>query len=664
VSAVEQRARTVAMVGNPNVGKSTLFNALSGSEQRIANYPGVTVDPHMVEITDGDVPLTLIDLPGTYGLRPSALDDAVVANVLRERTPDVVLVVLDASNLRRNLYLLSEVMDLERPVVVALNMVDEARRGGCEVPTDAIRKATGLQVVETVGTTGQGVDALRKALEQASAPSARVWAFADAAQEQRLAEAAGDQAWDRLQTLLKEESNLRTGEVAGRYAWVNEVLVGYDAAAARARSERLDRVFLHKAFGPLIFLSIMATIFQAIFTWAGPLMDGIDWLFGQLGEWAAATLPGVFGELLTSLAVDGIIAGVGSVVIFLPQIVILFLVLGLLEDSGYMARAAFLVDRPLRLVGLSGRSFIPMLSSFACAVPGVMATRTIPGRAERLLAVFLAPLMTCSARLPVYTLLIAAFVPAVSVAGPIGLQGLVLFGLYLGGMLSAAVLGLVVTRLQRGRRRGRELPMVVELPPYRWPTAWGVLLKLKVRVGDFLKRAGTVIFAVSVVLWVLMTFPRVEQTPGMSDAEHAAVSLDQSVAGRFGHLIEPAIEPLGYDWKIGVGLFASFAAREVFVGTMGIIYSVGEDADEESEDLRAQLVAARRPDGSKVFSLATVFSLLVFYIFALQCGATVAVVKRESGTWGFAIGQLVAFLALAWLGAFVTYRVMAALGYA
>ena len=651
------------MVGNPNVGKSTLFNGLSGSLQRIANFPGVTVDAHMVDVEGKSGPLRLIDLPGTYGMRPAALDDAVVTRILREQTPDLVLVVLDAANLRRNLYLLSEVLDLGLPVVVALNMVDEARRAGMIVPTEQIREATGCVVVETVGTTGQGLDELREALEQEHAPTNRVWAFAGETEAQ-LQGATGETAWAKLEALLAGDPELRTSEIAARYAWVTGVLAGYDAAQARARSERIDRVLLHKALGPLIFLLIMGTMFQAIFTWAGPLMDLIDGAFGWLGEQAAAGLPGVVGELGTSLVVDGVIAGVGSVVIFLPQILILFLVLGLLEDSGYMARAAFLVDRPLRLVGLSGRSFIPMLSSFACAIPGVMATRTIPNRFERLLAVFLAPLMTCSARLPVYTLLIAAFVPATTLLGPIGLQGAVMFGLYCSGLFAASLIGLIVTRLQRGKARGRQLPMVVELPPYRWPTLWGILLKLKVRGGDFLKRAGTVIFTVSVVLWVLMNFPRVEQTPGMTDDEHAAVSLDQSVAGRFGHAIEPVIAPLGYDWKIGVGLFASFAAREVFVGTMGVIYSVGEDADEESEDLRAKLAAAERPDGSKVFSLATVFSLLVFYVFALQCGATVAVVKREAGSWRFAGGQLLAFLALAYGGALITYQTLAAMGYA
>jgi ferrous iron transport protein B len=328
-----------------------------------------------------------------------------------------------------------------------------------------------------------------------------------------------------------------------------------------------------------------------------------------------------------------------------------------------MARAAFIVDRPLRAVGLSGRSFIPLLSGFACAIPGVMATRTIPNRFERMLAMFITPLMTCSARLPVYVLLIAAFVPNTPVLGPLRLQGLVLLALYLAGLGAGLTIAFLASR---GRRaRGRLLPLVVELPPYRRPTGTAVWLKLKVRAGDFLKRAGTVIFAVTVALWCLSTFPRAERKPEMTDKQFAAAQIQQSVAGRFGHAIEPVIRPLGYDWKIGVGLIGSFAAREVFVGTMGVVYSVGGDVDEDSQDLRTALHADRDPrTGKQVFSLATVFSLMAFFVFALQCGSTVAVVLREAGSWRFALGQMVGLGALAYLAAFATYRIFSALGYA
>lgn len=667
-TAEATRTRRVAMVGNPNVGKSTLFNQLTGLRQKVANYPGVTVDVRVGARATSDGELQLLDLPGTYSLHPRAADEAIVLRALRgdeelER-PDVVVAVLDATNLRRNLYLLSEVCDLGLPVVVALNMVDEARRGGLEVPTAALREATGLEVVETVASRGEGIGALAAALDHAAEPAPRRWKFDDAALEERLAAAPGETTWARLQALEADDPTARERAIGARYAWIAAALHGQDEGARlRGSSDRLDRVLLHPVLGPLVFLTVMTLLFQSIFAWAEPAMQWIEaWVTYFQG--AAA---GMFseGHLLGSLLSDGAIAGVGAVVVFLPQIVILFLLLGILEDSGYMARAAFLVDRPLRTVGLSGRSFIPLLSSFACAVPGVMATRTIPSRFERTLAILAAPLMTCSARLPVYTLLIGAFVPATTVAGVLNLQGLVMLALYLSGLAAGLLVALAVTLARRrGRRRGRELPMVVELPPYRRPSPRDVLLKLKLRVGDFLKRAGTVIFAVSVVLWVLMSFPRVGSTPPSTPAEKAA-QLEQSYAGRMGHAIEPVIRPLGYDWKMGVGLIASFAAREVFVSTMGVVYSVGDEADENSEGLRQALREERDPiTGRKTFTLATVFSLLAFYVIALQCGATVAVIKRETASWKFAAAQVVGYLALAWVAAFVTYRVMAAFGYA
>ncbi|MCA8922248.1 MAG: ferrous iron transport protein B [Planctomycetes bacterium] len=660
------RERQVALVGNPNVGKSTLFNALTGLRQRVANFPGVTVDVREGSSARPDGLLRVFDLPGTYSLRPNAADEAIVAKVLlgpAGDSLDVLVVVLDATNLRRNLYLLSEVVDLGRPFVVALNMADEARRAGVSVPRQRLQDALGVPVVETVASTGEGVEALRAALDGAR-PATRVWRFADEALELQLSGCAAANPWESLRALDGHEG-LREQEVAGRYAWINEVLLGADPealAALRSRSERVDRYLLHPLLGPLTFLLIMGGLFQAIFSGAGPLMDGIEAGFGWLGAAFEANLGEAFGPLATSLVVDGVIGGVGSVIVFLPQILILFFFIGLLEDTGYMSRAAFLVDRPLRAVGLSGRSFIPLLSSFACAIPGVMATRTISNRFERWLAILVAPLMTCSARLPVYTLLIAAFVPDRSLLPGVGLQGVVMLGLYLSGIASAVFVAFVMSRSRK--QRGRLLPLVVELPPYRRPSLLATLLKLRVRGGDFLKRAGTVIFVVSVVLWVLMTFPRQAKPAGMSDAEHQALSLRESYAGRLGHTIEPVVRPLGYDWKIGVGVIASFAAREVFVGTMGVIYSVGDDADEESMDLRQAMQNERDPEtGRKVFSLATVFSLLAFYVFALQCGATVAVVKREAKSWAFAIGQLLAFLALAYCAAFVVYQSMCALGF-
>ena len=657
--------RTVALVGNPNVGKSTLFNALTGLSQRVANYPGVTVDAGEGLASTPSGPVRLVDLPGTYSLCPSAADEAIVERVLAGRSapqPHLVLVVLDATNLRRNLFLLTEVVDLGLPTVVALNMSDEARRAGIAVPTERLTELLGVPVVETVATSGEGLDRLRVAMSADAPRPARVWRFAEAELEQRM-EGPGA-AWERVRALREADPTLREREVAGRYAWITEALTGTheDLRALRARSERIDRVMLHPVAGPLCFLLLMALVFQSIFTGAEPLMGLIEKLFGWLGEGAAALFPeSLVGDLLK----DGVVAGVGAVVVFLPQILILFLFIGLLEDTGYMARAAFLVDRPLRALGLSGRSFIPLLSSFACAIPGVMATRTIPSKAERLAAILVAPLMTCSARLPVYTILIYTFVPG----DPVWLRGAVMFGLYAAALVAGGLVALVVSRFRK--RRGRELPLVVELPPYRRPSIRSVLMKLKVRGGDFLKRAGTVIFAVTVLLWVLMTFPRVTPPEGLDDAQAAAYRIEQSWGGQLGHAVEPAIRPLGYDWKIGVGLIASFAAREAFVSAMGVIYAVGEgegegEAAEEDKDqkLRAALQAAKDPvTGQPVYTLATVASLLAFYVFALMCGSTVAVVRRETASWGFALGQLLLFAALAWAAAFVVYRVGLALGW-
>lgn len=667
-------AKLVALVGNPNVGKSSLFNALTGLRQRVANYAGVTVDALEGPLTLGGKTARLLDLPGTYGLVPSAADEAVVERVLRdaEAPPDVILVVLEAAQLRRGLALVSEVMDLGRPMVVALNMVDEARRAGLTVPTAKLAERLGCPVIETVATTGEGIPKLLAALEAPATP-VRGWKFADAALEARLdnarpspspGETLKDTPWERLRTLREADPALRPAEVAARFGWVADVLgAAPSASTVRARTDAIDRWLLHPAGGPVFFLVVMGLVFQSVFAWAEPLMKLIEEGVGLVKGWAEAGL--VAHPLLSSLVTSGVIDGVGAVVVFLPQILILFFFLSLLEDTGYMARAAFLVDRPLKALGLSGRSFIPLMSSFACAIPGVLATRTIPSRRERLLAMFLAPLMTCSARLPVYTLLIAAFIPETPLVGPIGLQGLVLFALYLSGMAAAAGLAFVVSRSKR--TRGKELPLVVELPPYRRPGVRSVLLKLKLRGGDFLKRAGTTIFVVSVVLWALSTFPRVEPPAGLTPEEGQAYAREQSLAGRMGKTIEPVIAPLGYDWKLGVGIIASFAAREVLVGTMGVVYSVGEGADEENETLRDRIKAETFPPGhpsagQKVYTLPTVLSLLVFYVFALQCGATVAVVKRESASWGFALGQLALFGALAWVGAFVVRHAALALG--
>ncbi len=668
---------TLVFVGNPNVGKSTLFNGLTGLRQKVANYAGVTVDAREGQVSLGEgEPWRGLDLPGTYSLIPRSYDEEIVEQALRGTleglpAPDRILVVVDAGNLRRNLFLLSEVLDLGRPVVVALNMVDEARRGGVTVPTEDLRKQLGVPVIETVATSGEGLEELRAALSGPAvhAKDDGLWSFADKDVQARFEAAPGDSRWERAAALRVEDEALKGQEAQARYAWITTLLQGQDTAVDRERDQKIDRVLLHPVAGPLIFLVVMALVFQLIFTGAAPLMDLVESVFGDISGWLKAVLPGVIGAGASSLVTDGVIGGVGAVVVFLPQILILFFAIGFLEDSGYMARAAFLVDRPLRAAGLSGRSFIPLLSGFACAIPGILATRTIPNRFERLLAVAILPLMTCSARLPVYALLIAAFIPTTYVLGVFSLQALVLFGLYLVGLGAGLVFTFVVERSQRKKQRGRALPLVVELPPYRRPALSGLLLKLRLRGGDFLRRAGTVVFVVSIVLWFLLNFPAVQAPADVVAKGPGAVksyAISNSYGGRLGHAIEPVIKPLGYDWKIGIGIIASFAAREVFVGTMGVVYSLEEEEadglDDDSKPLQAALMREKTSRGTPVFSLATVCSLLIFYAFALQCGATVAVVKRET-SWKFALGQLLMLLVLAYVGAFLTYQGMSALGF-
>ena len=655
----------VALVGNRNVGKTTLFNALTGLHQRVGNYPGVTVE--RLEGTYGGADgrrVRVLDLPGTPSLVPRARDEEIASAVLTGEAagierPDLAVVVVDATQVRRGLFLLSQVLETGIPVVVCLNMVDEARAEGLPIDAETLMRALdGLPVVETVGTTGAGLDRLKELIAGGGGRS----------DPEKLPAVPGVHGLpapgrDRWRTLREVVTAGDLGEVeaGARWGWVQRVVESLHAGllqARRERSDRLDRIFLHPVGGPLIFVLVMGVLFQAVFNLATAPADLIDTGIGELaGAVKGALGPGLLADFLG----DGVLAGVGAVLVFLPQILILFLFIGLLEDTGYMTRAAVIVDRPLRLVGLSGHSFIPLLSSFACAVPGVMATRTIEDRRERLLTIMVAPLMTCSARLPVYTLLISAFVPDRRVLGFIGLQGLLLLGLYLGGMLLAALASMVLNRVlaRRGARAG-----VLELPPFRRPLLRSVILRLRHRAGAFLRRAGTVILGMSILIWALLSFPRVEPPAGVTGAEADAYVVAHSAAGRLGHIIEPVIRPLGYDWRIGIGLIGSFAAREVFVSTMGVVYAVEARGDELDLPLADAMRRARR-DGTKepVYSLATVCSLLVFYMIALQCVSTLAVVRRETGSLGWTLFQLAWMTGLAWVLAAITYQTLAALGH-
>ena len=693
----------VAIIGNPNTGKTTLFNALTGLRQRVGNFAGVTVE--RVEggfKGPGGRRITVLDLPGSYSLSAGSPDEQVALEVLLSRDadqwqPDVVLVVVDAVHLERNLFLASQIIELGVPVVIALNQFDVAQDEGITIDIPELIHALGVPIVPTVATRGEGLDPLKKALITATTlpvPARRFTmppAVADALASLTacltsagLTDSAAGMEALRLLGVQKQEAHLATvprlrAEVQDamatlrdlgytpnrleselRYAWIAEVV---EQTVARPRtikqnlSDRIDRVVLHRVFGPMLFLALMAVVFQAVFSWAAPLMDGIEVLIGAMGSAVGDRLAD--GDL-RSLVVDGVFGGVGSVLVFLPQIAILFAFITLLEHSGYMARAAFLMDRIMRTVGLHGKSFIPMLSGYACAVPGVMATRTIEDPKDRLATIMVVPLMSCSARLPVYTLLIGAFVPATSLMPGLTLQGATMLGMYLLGTVVAL---LVAAVFKRTLLKGPVRPMILELPPYRLPSARSLLVSVAQRCQLFLRRAGTVILALSILLWAMATFPRATIDPTLPDAAQQEQQLGHSMLGRIGHAIEPVVRPLGYDWKIGVSIAASFAAREVFVSTMGTIYGVGS---ENEAALTEKLQTETDASGTRVYTPLVAIGLMVFYVFALMCISTVAVTVREAG--GGALGrkwasiQFAYMLALAYAGAWIVYAGGTALG--
>jgi len=615
------------LLGSPNAGKTTLFNALTGLRARVGNYPGVTVERREATLDLGGISATLIDLPGTYGLEPISADEAVVGDVLAGRVEGVdpvdgLIVVADACSLSRTLPFIGEALHLGRPVCVVLTMLDELAARGGQLDLERLEAALGVPVVGVVGHRGRGLDRLRSLLA-----------------------APGD--WSSPAILPPSDRAERAGWADSILSTVIEV-----RAARHALTERVDRVVLHPFWGTLLFAAVMVTFFQLIFSAAGPAMDWIDGSIGSIAGAARATLPAGW---MADLVADGLIAGVGSVVIFLPQILILFSLLYLLEDIGYMARAAFVIDRLMGRIGLEGRAFVALLSSYACAVPGIMATRTIPSPRDRLVTILVAPLMTCSARLPVYALLISAFVPETTVWGPIGLQGLVLLGLYVGGAAAALA---VAALFKRTLIRGDGLPFAMELPTYRWPTLRVWASQVFESGWAFLRRAGTIILIASILLWVLLSFPRVEAPAHLDEQAAAAYSLEQSAAGRLGHAIEPAIAPLGFDWKIGVGLIASLAAREILVATLAQIYAAG--SEEETDSLRDALRSDVRADGRPVFDAPTVAALLVFFVFALQCTSTIAIIKRETNSWRWPAFAFTYLFALAYGMSFVAHRLVAA----
>ncbi len=783
----QPKSLTVALAGNPNSGKTTLFNALTGLRQKVANYPGVTVEKKTGKSTlpDGST-IDIVDLPGTYSLISRSPDEVVAMQVLRglrrdTPEPDVVVCVVDASNLQRNLYLVSQLMELGRPLVIALNMSDIAERRGIRLSAHRLSETLGVPVVSIVGHKKQGIDTLKQAILEARIAPLPEFVL-PAPMKQAIHELASilgtpnahataerllthDTASDvegiltntdlrtRVETLQanlhRENIDPIQADIEAHYRWIDEVSAkalepacavldevgsgmggtGYqpviasehglethatntlDYARPSNLTDQLDRVFLHKIWGLLTFAAIMACLFVSIFVVADPLMGATEELVAWVGSLVTDWLPekGAIRDLWTG----GIVAGVGGVLVFIPQIAVLFLFLAILEDSGYLARAAFLMDRVLGKLGLNGKSFIPLLSSFACAIPGIMATRTIENRRDRLATIFVAPFMSCSARLPVYGLLIGAFFATHAA----WVRGGIMFACYALGVVAA-----VLTALLFRQTFLKSVPssFVLELPSYKVPQITQVIRVMVTNTWAFVRRAGTIIFCLSVILWAMAYYPRldearetrlviqakfvvdvqralrqgygvaasndlneisellagfetssaekwkkaktmlpedkVEQIQAKVDKEMAAAQLEQSISGRLGHFIEPVIRPLGYDWKMGVGLIASFAAREVFVSQMGIVYAAG-DAEDDPASLEEAMLADRYPDGTFVWTTPVAISLLVWFVLAMQCISTTAIVKRETGSWTWALGQIVYMNALAYGCALIAYQV-------
>lgn len=762
--AAAARPLTIALIGNPNTGKSTLFNALSGIHSRIGNYPGVTVEKKIGRMKHEGRTIHLVDLPGTYSLSPRTLDEMVSVDVLLGRqadvgTPDAVICILDASNLERNLYLVSQVLDLGLPTVLVLNMWDVAIERGLTIDVDTLEQRLGVTILRTEAHRRFGTDAVCAAVvaavERGPHAPPRVFPagfYAEADQLARQLQERTGQVFSRylIERLLLDvggyvETQLATHgipelpqwlsearerlkaagcrvpavEAKVRYAWVKQLLAGVFAQPAErpvTTSDRIDKWLTHRFAGLLVFACLMLVVFLSIFLWAEPFMKGIEagqkWVGAMVSEWMS---PGP----LRSLLVDGVIAGVGGVIVFLPQIVFLFFFIALLEDCGYMARAAFLMDRLMTRIGLSGKSFVPLMSSFACAIPGVMATRVIENRRDRMVTILVAPLMSCSARLPVYVLLTSLFIPEGDFR-----RGLVLFAMYSLGILVAVPVAWI---LKKTFFKGETPPFVMELPSYKWPSPRIVAYRVYDRAKAFVLRAGTLIFATSVLVWAATYFPsdraenhRLEaqvdewnaaHETELKDAEgklaalvaeqksleekqdpageavdelqrkiaplqkridelHAEIdplverlnhlngdAMEQSLLGRLGHLIEPAVRPLGWDWKIGVGAIASFPAREVIVATLGTIYSLGSDVDEKDEGLRGTMLQEKWPDGRPVYTVPVAISIMVFFALCAQCAATLMIIRRETNSWRWPLFTFGYMTGLAYVGALVAYQV-------
>ena len=697
----------VALVGNPNTGKSTLFNVLTGLNQKIGNFPGVTVDKKVgyCQLPDGRR-AEIIDLPGTYSIYPKSQDESIVFSVLADKsnphTPDLVVVILDASNLKRNLLLYLQVADLKIPVVIALNMMDLAKKADIDIDVDLFAKKLGVPVVPISARKVDGITPLKDAISFANKIALQEDSIDVASIAPQLVESIGrelniDNPYlalqlahqhetltfltpaqsERVEELEKEFSfnsqKAQGAETIARYSFINDLL--YDTvkkpvtAHDETVSNKIDKVLTHKIFGFIIFFAVLMFMFQAIFSWSAFPMaliaDGFVWIQDSLHH----VLP---SGPLTSLLVDGVIAGLSGVMVFIPQIAILFAFISILEDTGYMSRVTFMMDKLMRKVGLNGKSVVPLIGGFACAVPSIMSTRTIENWKDRMITILVTPLVTCSARLPVYTLLIALVVPNRNIWWVFNLQGLALTGMYIFSLISAIVVAWVFKVILKGKERGY---FIMELPVYRMPRWNNVFYSMYERSKSFVFQAGKVIIAVSVILWVMASYgpgdrfekidqhfsaPQYTKTMKPDDLDRAIASakLENSYAGVLGHVIEPVIRPLGFDWKIGIALITSFAAREVFVGTMATIYSVNGSA-EKMESVYQKMHEAKNPKtGQPVFTLAVAFSLMMFYAFAMQCASTVAVVYRETKNWRWPAIQFAYMTVLAYVASFIAYVVL------
>lgn len=693
----------LALVGNPNCGKSSLFNKLTGLRQRTGNFPGVTVERKSGKATFGAKQVEVIDLPGTYSLHPSSLDERVVLDALLGfypgGAPDAILYVADANKLDKHLLLLTQVMDLGMPVILALNFVDELQKSGEKLDFEDLSKSLGVPVVGISARTGEGIETLRgqvaEILESRALPSQHFYSFSNEEKELtgNLAESMPDHlAYARLLVAHHgEDARVPAGIRIARAAaidvpefdsmrWqVRETMQRFDRflptlRAARKTdeaetvSDKIDKVVTHPVAGPVIFFAVLFLVFQAIFTWSSWPTELIENTFAFVGDTVRDVLPKGY---LADFIVDGILAGLGGILVFVPQIAILFFLLTLLEEAGYMARAVYLFDRLMQRFGLNGRSLVALTSSGACAIPAIMSTRTISNPKERLITILVSPLISCSARIPVYTILIGFAVPAVTVWGVFNSQALAFMGIYLISILSALVSALVFKYILKSTEQSY---LMIELPQYRVPVWRNVFINVYTKTKAFVFGAGKIIIGISMVLWFLASFGpgdsmelaeagalRMQAERQLDDAETADfianARLEASYAGRIGKAIEPAIEPLGYDWRIGIALVTSFAAREVFVGTIATLYAIGS-ADENETVITERLNEARRPDGSKVYTMATAVSLILFYLFAMQCMSTLAVTKRETGTWKWPIVQTVYMTGLAYFAAFAAYQLL------